>query len=54
MPAGRDRFPDYIAVQLPELAVGAYVIRLHVTDKATGQTATAERVFRVAAARKRP
>jgi GWxTD domain-containing protein len=54
VPAGRERFPDYIAVQLPELPAGAYLIRLRVSDKATGQTATAERVFRVAAARKGP
>lgn len=54
VPAGRDRSPDYVAVQLPELSPGAYVIRLHVTDKATGQTAATSRVFHVAAARKAP
>lgn len=38
---------DYLAVELPALSPGEYVVRLKVTDRASGQTADAVRRFRI-------
>jgi GWxTD domain-containing protein len=42
-----DRALDYFSVELPELDPGEYLVRLQVTDLATGTTVERERRFRI-------
>ena len=43
-----DRSIEYLTVELPELEEGAYAVRVRISDLASGQAVTADRVFWIA------
>jgi len=49
VPVSADRAMDFLFVELPELDPGEYVVRLQVTDFATGETVERERRFQIEA-----